>query len=547
MKRILLAMLLLALCAAPVLGAVSPIKTDFQDYSVITTWPTTQGDWRFVTQYTPSTLDTYGHVAISPSGTLISLTPHQFTYAAFTTGTYTSIGITLQNAAGGSLWNTGGTLNAGRMEIIIIAGVARFYNNGALVATSSALSENPSYLYLANSVFVTNIDDIVVGYSDDSTIIGPPPSNWFILYDSLAPASTGLYQTNATLGGNPILKNSNYFGVSYGRGTSAATTLQLISPAGAVVHSYPVANMSCQAALPIADLYQDGVIAPGYWTVQLADSPLAQKHFWVLSGTAAVSMDKTSYLTGDTGIATYSIPSSYWDPTTYSYKLRLVDIYGTQLEEYSIAGPSSSQSVSFATTDGAGVRFIEIVRIKTSDSTESIIGYTSTTVYEYLGFRGVTYDANTTLPLAGVAYNFTQSGTIVTGTSGFDGNYSVGGFGTGSRLFYNFTYPGKRAWNFTIDNPLSTGYKTLDIALYPSSPAVSNVTIGGVIHDSVYGNIIPSATVTATNGTTISTTANIRGGYMIPGLTAGTCYAMGATKTGFLFASPTSPVCVVSS
>jgi hypothetical protein len=177
-------------------------------------------------------------------------------------------------------------------------------------------------------------------------------------------------------------------------------------------------------------------------------------------------MDKTSYLIGDTAVATYFIPAPYWDTTTYSYKLRTVDIYGSTLSETSIPSASSSQYITFASADGAGVRFVEIVRIKNSDSTESIIGYTSTTVYEYLGLSGKTYDGNTTLALSGVAFNVTQGSTIVTGTSASDGSFNASGFGTGAVLQYNFTKSGYKPWNFSF-TPLATGTKTLDVTLYP--------------------------------------------------------------------------------
>jgi hypothetical protein len=62
----------------------------------------------------------------------------------------------------------------------------------------------------------------------------------------------------------------------------------------------------------------------------------------------------------------------------------------------------------------------------------------------------------------------------------------------------------------------------------------------GVVHDNVYGNIIPSATVTLTNGTSVvSGTGNSRGYYNIGTLISGKCYAVNAVATGFLFSSPT--------
>jgi hypothetical protein len=543
MKRFLLIALLLCVLAAPVFGAVSPIKTTFQDYSVISSWPTVQGDWLFYSTGSPQTPDTYGHVVttFTPNGITNNVaTP--FTYAAFTdTSPPTwNIGIQLQNSARGVIYtyDSGGAASSGRYEVKMIGGQAQISRDGAVLATSGVLATNPSYIRIYN-IGSRTADDFVIGDSSDSTIVSAPPSSWFVLYDSLSPASTGLYATNATFGGNPILKNSNYFGASYGRGTSTATTLNLINPIGTVVHSYPVSNYSCECVLSIADLYQDGLIMPGYWTVQLADSPLSPDHFWVLSGSASVSMDKTSYNVGDSGIATYYIPSSYWDATTYNYKLRVVDVYGTTLEQYNIAGPSSSQTVSFATADGSGVRFIEVVRIKNSDSTESIIGYTSTTVYEYLGFSGKVYDGNTSTVLSGAAYNFMQGSTILTGTSGFDGNFSVTGFSTGTLTQYNFTKSGYVAWNYSF-TPLATGTKTLTVTLYPITAFGSGTRQQGRITDNVYGSAISTVTsVTLINASSsFPGTANAYGYYNIGGLTSGTCYFVNAVATGFLFVGP---------
>ena len=538
MTRLLITALLLACLVGGAMGAVSPVKVNFQ------------GSTSTLSGASTTTPDTYGRI-YDVVYSLNNAPPSPYTYASWTLISHTLPGngcmVNLLGSSGNLLYNQWiiPVSVGSRYQIKMIGDRAVVYVGETPTWSSGILAENPSYLVLYTNGGVTyTIDDIVVGYSDDATIIGPPPSDWFILYDSIAPASIGLYQSSSVVGGSPTLKNSNYFGASYGRGSSTATNLQLINPIGAVVHSYPVANMSSQCSLPITDLMQDGLIMPGYWTVQMEDAPLAQEHFWVLSGTASIAMDKTSYLVGDTGIATYSIPSSYWDTTTYSYKLRTVDIYGTTLSETTISSASSSQYVTFATADGAGVRFVEVIRIRDSDSTESIIGYTSTQVYEYLGFNIHTYDGNTTAALSGVSYTFTQGSTTVSGTTGYDGNATASGFGTGVLLNYSFYKTGYYYRNYSM-TPTTTGTKILNVTMEPSPPIFTGVGMGGTITDSVYGNTIPSVTVLATNGTESHSVLASSAAYYIfddsrgGPLVSGKCYHITATKTGYTFKSPT--------
>jgi hypothetical protein len=452
-----------------------------------------------------------------------------------------------------------------RAELKIIGGTPTLFVNGINIGAGRAVSVNPSYLRIvlgnSNPYGYTNIqfDNILVGETDHR-IIGPIPINWTIIRDMINPSATGVY------GWNPqtkawVLINSYTMVCDADTDSTDATyteNLQITNVQyGAVVNSSPIDSTvpRHQVSYNVSSLINTptalGTAIPdGEYSVCFEGSTVCQ-NFWIISNGASVSLDKSSYVTGESAIVTSTMLPAYFDVVTYSYALVTKDVYGTTLNSQAINTATQTSTVTF---DTAGVRYIEVVATKRSDSTTYIMGYASVTVYDYLQFSGIVYDGGTGAALSGAAYNFTSSSGIThAGVSGFDGNFTVTGFGSGGTLWYNFTKSGYVAYNYSF-SPLSTGPKPLTITLKPISPTGTGAMLQGVVHDSVYGSMIPSVTsVTATNGseshmitpdavTSYYLFDDTRGGP----LTAGKCYTLNAVKAGYLFVAPANPQCVVA-
>lgn len=568
MKRLLLLLLLLALCAAPVLATRETLQDWSNSLTIIGT-----GTRYMVNSGSFNTfhLETgYGPIYLYMGNP--SATPMDYS-AATETVTHTSGGcshgegaITLYDSNFNVLYQYSDTLTCGgvpvgRYEVRMTGGQARIYRDGSYITQSGVLAVNPSYVYYgtytpAYYYGYTEWDNLIMGETDHH-VVGALPSNWTIIRDLTNPAAIGVYAWNPTTSAW-VLKNSNNFYIDADTDSTDATTSETFTITN-VQYGTIVNTTTIDSTVPRHRLTYNitvflntptalGTAIPdGEYTACFSGSVVCE-NFWVISNGAAVATDKSSYLVGETAIVTTTMLPAYFDTATYDYTLKSVDVYGTTLSTQTINTATQTSTISM-TQDG--VQFLEVVATKKSDGTINILGYAAVTVYEYLGFRGTVYDGVTQLPLAGAAYNFTQGGTIVTGTSGFDGNYSVSTFGTGSVLQYNFTKSTYHAWNFSL-TPQSTGYKTLDVSLYPLTASGSGTMLQGVVHDNVYGNIIGGATITLTDGSTsYSVTGNDKAWYLFDNshggpLTAGTCYFLGATKTGFLFASPIEPQCVVS-
>ena len=495
--------------------------------------------------------------------------PTTFTYMAvdYYTESSGTLVIALLDSSGSTLWSTGqgyygGTITAPtsltRYEVKIVGGSPTLYTNGVAGTPGAPLSVNPSYVQIwseyqdVGSGHVSHhIDNLVVGESDHH-VVGSIPSNWTIIRDLTNPSATGVYAWNPSTSAW-VLKNSNNFYIDADTDSTDSTYTENVIITnvqyGTIVNTTVIDstvprhqltyNVNAFLNTPTA---LGTAIPDGEYSVCFQGSTVCE-NLWVISNGASISLDKTSYIIGDSAIVSYTMLPAYFDTATYTYTLKLLNVYGEEIESKPI---NSATGVDAFTFDTAGVQFIEVIATKKSDASTYILGYASTTVYEYLAFSGHVYDGNTTAALSGVAFNFTQGSTKVVGTSGYDGNFSASGFGSGSVLTYNFTKMGYYARNYSF-TPLTTGTKALNVTLAPKPPIYTGIGLGGVLTDSVYGSTIPDVTVTATNGTILTVTANSRGYYIFDNtrggpLTSGRCYQMNAVKTGYTFALPTACV-----
>ncbi|MDD3961315.1 MAG: hypothetical protein PHT77_05585 [Bacteroidales bacterium] len=538
MKRFLI-VALLCLMVLPVMGSVSPIKTDFQDYTAIS-GPATEGDWYFPSSLTTVTSpDTYGHIysKISCDATdntyIQSTSGIQFIYAAFTVKKLGGVNppkikITLYNSVGSVLgtygYYEGVTTTGTRMEVVVSGGTVYVYADDVLY-TSGAVTVNPSYIRINDlgntNSHVVSVDDIILGYADDSTIIGSIPPDWFIREDSTAPANRGLYQLNTTdPTGIPTLKNSNYFGLSYGRSAPDATTLTITNPSGTAVKSYPVANMSCECVIPITALSVGGApIQNGKWSVSLADSSTTS-YFWVTTSGAYVAWSADEYGMGDPATVTWDVTNDAWNVASpgehYFFHLKIIDIYGTEKYNGLITTQTGSYSFNWSSsTYDTGVYYAEITRTNSlAPITTSILNWDETELTGYVKFQGKVYDAESTAELGTALVSMAQLGTDNTYTTAANGTYVIGGFLTGSEIVVNVTKSGYTRYNYSF-TPLQAKTIDLDFALVPTTPTFSGVAIGGVARDTTYGGLIPNASVYVWNASeSYVKVANPRGYYI---------------------------------
>jgi hypothetical protein len=545
MKRLLLALCILALLATP----VAATRNTFQDwgYSGIS-FPTGI--------FFPAGSDGNNYMYSGlVGGSLTNTNPSAMTYAAIDSSSanhaidaylYDSSGTQISVVYGPTIspdWH--------RQELKVIGGTPTMFLDGVQVDTGAVVLVNPSYIKWTSPYNTVYFDNVLYSESDHH-VVGALPSNGTIIRDLIDPAVTGYYQWNPNTNAWVVKNNYYMYVIADTDSTDSTYTENLVitnTQYGTVINTTAIDSTvpRHQIKYNIADFLNTSTalgttIPDGEYSVCFQGSAVCG-NFWVISNGAAVSLDKTSYVVGESAIVSYTMLPAYFDTSTYTYTMKLLDAYGTVIESKAI---NSATGVDTFVLSTPGVRFIEVIATKNSDSSTYILGYASTTVYEYLQFSGHVYDGNTTLVLAGAAFNFTQGSTIVTGISGFDGNFTATGFGTGGVLTYNFTKSGYYPRNYSLI-PITTGPKTLDVTLYSKTEPVTGSSILGTVTDSVYGSIIPMVTMYATNGTEVhSVVSNDKSFYVFDNnrgtggpLVSGKCYQMNAVKTGYTFESPT--------
>lgn len=550
MRRLLLVLALLVLLAAPVVSAiVSPVKTTFQDYPVITP-PATYEDWYFPI-YGPTAPNTYGQVYVvtgSPSpGPTRTAPKSSFTYGAVTFISQTpnqGFQLILYNSAFAVIGTSPiimGT-SGSRIEVKINStGYPSYYNDGTLISTGSRLASNPVYFGTFGNGVGYVFDDAIVGYIEDSTIIGTIPSDWFVRFSSTSPASSGLYQVNSS-GGDPILKNSYYFSVSYGRSIADATTLNIVNPSGTVIKAYTVANLSCECILPISDLMVDGVVQNGLWRVTLADDA-ETSYFLVMGSGAEGAWSQESYTQGDTATFTYTILDSSWDTGTSTYRFDTFDVYGNVVDTQSITTQTGSKSVTTDSTKyPSGVYYGAVIR--TTSGEDTWLAADAMEVSEYIKYVGGIYDAESEAQItSSVTVTINQGGitdTTYTETGVYNSTDGLA-FGTGSLTTFTVSASGYQT-SVTSFTPMIAKTITKNITLIRSSPTCpTGICLGGLANETIYSRPVPAVTIAVTNAThgeSYTTSTNSVGWYNLGEsdgvfFTNGRCYSVTASKPGY--------------
>jgi hypothetical protein len=449
---------------------------------------------------------------------------------------------------------------SGRWEMKMDAGVPKFYLNGALSKTGTAISQNPTYVAWGVSVVeggafesTANFDDYVVAEPSAMQMSLPEGNNntIIILKDVINPASAGL-----AFGENGTIINSNYMtGGRWSRG-NATIGADVAQPNESIEFRYLGTDQVYATNYTGTGLY--GTMA---WDIKtmLIDSGAPQGLYglyrpktgeWgdtiMFTSTGAnVQWNQDEYSVGDTGsVIYYVLAGGYWDTSLYSYKVSILDSYMNFKQNTSLTASSGSVTYEWTEDDDEGVYHAWLIATN-HDGYEYILGSDYAELVAYFGYGGTTLDCITEHPIEGANVNITQGLTgLYNGTSGYDGNYSSGPiFSTGSSVFFNVTKSGYNPYQYSFI-PLSTGtVNDLNVSICPSlgTGDIGMTAIGGVIRDATIGRPIQGANVSLTNITNSQQyykLTNVAGGYLCDAGTlcfpvADRLYLVNASKLGY--------------
>lgn len=560
MKRLLL----LAMLVLVVVPAVA-IQLDYQnaeDYSDLSNITTVSGGG--TATYTNNA--TAGNAYMSFSTTITTgqvyvmyATPEQTTYAAATqmrSGGGTGGVVAMFNSSKGIIGTIWTSSSTGRFELVTDGGSASLYRDGTLVS-SQAISANPFYVGFgaysnAGTAHSAQWDDIAYGSTEDKVVIDmPADGGYYIKKDMVNPASSGLFNAST---GNVVFSSS----IPYSFSRSALNGLSSVNDSiylinaqtGTVYATQYTGTSSSRSDNFDIGTYLISAGAPYGWYQIKINNTLSDRIAFIANG-ANIYFDDDDYSQGDSATVTYLVDSDYWLLGEYTYRIDIIDVYGTVHHTENIA--TSEGSVSFtwdADEDDQGVYYAEIIADRISDGEDVLLNYDYATLTAYFGFTGNVNAAQTALPIEAANVSYAQGDTVETDSSGFHGNYSVSGFLTGIPIWANVSADGYETQNFTFT--VMNGHTiTRNITLNETTPSYTGLGIGGVCRDGVftspnsitggYGRPIPSATcylLNTTHSESYNTTGNNAGGYLFDEsgsvfLTSGRVYDLWCQRSGY--------------
>lgn len=565
MKRLLTLLLLVAL-----VGVASATTLNFQnpgDYTQIQ--PLSGGAGTGSISWAESGIggDNYVRVyhSVGISGyTVIALPlPSQSTYAAATevggsAGVYSDPCVALLGSSGDYLdgYQMAGGSQTGRWEVKISGGIPKYYVNGELVKTGSALAANPSYIgFGTRSRGDSSLgegthywDDYVYGSAENKYVFGVSESDdemYVILKDITNPSAAGL-----AFGSNGTVVNSNNMVGTWSRGndttplTNESITLINYVTGDVYETAYTGNAFSGSHSFDILTNVINNANAPqGLYAITIPNSGAFSNQIWYKSNGASVQWSSKTYSMGDTGsIITVVASGGYWDTSTYTYTLGVMDVYGGwHGDNTTITTQTSTVTHSWnSDTDSPGVYYAVLVATSRSTGVQYIIGFDYTELSSYANFYGTVKDGETQAVISGANVSMTQDGFACNTLSASDGNYTCSGFSTGATLYVNATATGHRQYTYNF-TPLAARGVALNITLVPDSPTVVGLGLGGVARDTTYGRPIPGATISITNttyGESHSVVCNGVGYYLLDEadgiyLTNNRLYQVVGSKTGY--------------
>ena len=454
-----------------------------------------------------------------------------FTYAAASTVGPTGVWspyFMLRNSAGANLyaWGPWGDECNGkplgdnvRWEMQMVGGEAYFYGNGFKCANSTPLSVNPSFLNISDAYgdgSTSTIDDYVIGETENKYVFGNPEEGKFkLVKDMVTPASTGFAFINGTI------VNSNNMTSSWSRSNLTYLgnqTVVLENLDTGVIYGtvYTGVKNTGTIAWPLADVIFNSGAPYGRYVVTIPGSGAVSEEIWYLGSGATISFDKDAYSGQDTATLTYSVLGAYWDTSTYSYSIDVVSgTTGATLHSEAISASSGTSSYTFASTDPLGVYYGIVKATKHSDGSVIWMNYDYSELTSYVTITGYVNDAETGLPISGAKVNITQSSIKNNLTTIADGNYSATYYLSGAPITIDATEATHRQYLFTF-TPLIAKTIAINISLINNTPVVNQLGIGGIAHDSAYGQPLSGVAVVGVNlSATVTNTSTFTGYYLL--------------------------------
>ena len=436
-----------------------------------------------------------------------------------------------------------------RIEVKIVGGQAYVYQNGVLRDTSGVLAVNPYYIgygewdqYGGFGGGHYDYDDMIWGDTENKFIFGGPDySNFEIVRDMITPANSGLAHLNG------IVISSYNMTTEYGYSNLTApfsypVVLQSVSSGstGTVYGTYTTTSAAGTIAWPLVeDLFLTNAPYGIYYTTIQGSGKISNEIAYVANG-ASVAWGSKTYSQNDYAPITYAVSSGgYWDLTKYTYKIGIMDAYGSFVKNISVTSQTGTTAYQFTTSNTAGVYYAEFIATPISGGSDILMNFDYTTVSGYVKYSGWVNNAQTCAVISGANVSMVGSSTVNV-LSAADGNYTASGFLTGTSLAENVTASGYRQFKYTF-TPLAAKSISLNISLVPNNPTETGSSIGGVDRDSTYGNPIPGATVYVVNntyGTIYIKTTNNCGWYLCDAgsscyLTSSRAYSVWAAITGY--------------
>jgi len=505
--------------------------------------------------------------------------PYQMTYSAATSvSSYAAAPILLKSDMT-VLWNpTGYALEKDeRYEVKISGGTAKLYTDNVLVATSPALATNPYYIgwgdYSLNAAKHSDYDDIVWGSSENMYVFGVPETEKFIIRDDMInSASDGLYNTTSN-----TQTDANYMPATWARGNTSLEaeynneSVNLINYIDNTIWhtSYTGdTNLAGAVKIDIKTSIIDAGAPDGIYVLTIPGSGQYSNPIIKQSTGGTIYFDRDVYNRGETANVTYAMTPDYWDQSTYTYHLLIIDgLTGERVYDATVPSGTSYRTgffdYTFADDDNIGVYYAVIEGVVTA--TPSVSHWFAADYAElssYMSFYGYVNDGETATPIPGANIIISQYANSVTYEyTSPDGSYNTLGYNlqSGLNTVFNITASGYDQYYVSLITA-SARQKYLNFTL-EKTPAYGGIAIGGVAREGIlgvdnavtygYGAPIEGATVYVYNTTmneTYTVETNTAGWYLCDNNAL--CYLVNArpyivqgNKTGY-DPSPTYPVTV---
>jgi hypothetical protein len=426
-----------------------------------------------------------------------------------------------------------------------------YYQDGVLnyTLTSSSLLTYPPYIF--GCIGYTGYVDDYTYHADftDTGLISVMPHDYHIIWNLFSPSSILLKDaSDSTL-------YSDHFNIQWSLGPHAdgwditnppnsRYRITIMDPSGAYCYNSYI-NISAENAaagiisIPFNSSYLGSTPTQyGLYHVALYDGSgiKSTDYFSVLAGGAYLYFDKATYTANSNAIVTYTIQDGYYVPSTYTYKIKIINAYGTEMSSDALSTQSGSKTFSLSGYDG-GVYYAELVATPIAGGDDAVLYYATTEVSSYVTISGYVSDAETTAAIPGATVFIAQGSTNETLLTGSIGNYtSSNNWLSGSQINMTTNLSGY-ATDYNLFTPLAADTIELNITLVADNRTYSGVAIDGVNKDTQYHSTIPEATVyERVNGSSAApsvTTANAAAYYRFDNLVNGTVYDVWSSKAGY--------------